>query len=370
MADTPATDAPQPPSPQSAPTPPPAAAPEATPPPKKRRGVLKWILLILLFIVLGGGAFLYINLNRIVRATVEKESAASLNVPTKLGGANVSLFGGKVSLSDFTVGSPEGFKAERMMSLGEISVGTKISELRNDPIRISSIEIVRPRMVLEMQGMQFNVKKFIDALPPSEPSEPMKLIIDKLKVAGTEVVFRPDPSALASFGVKPEKLNLKSEYILSLPTIELANIGTGEGAQNGVAVKEVITLLATSMASKATESEQIPPELRAILKGNVNDMINVAKAKLGEEVNKQVEKIKGDLTEKLGEELGGQVGEILKDPNKLKEDPNKAIQQGLGELIKRETGGSTTQPSDRQKAIEQGIGGLLNRKKPAATQPK
>ncbi|MGB7158629.1 MAG: hypothetical protein WBD40_11220 [Tepidisphaeraceae bacterium] len=373
MADMPASPQPTP-TPAPATTPPPAGASATPPPPRKKRGLLKWTLLSLLVIILGGGALLYINLNRIVRATVEKQSAASLNVPTTLGGANVSLFGGRVSLSDFTVGSPAGFNAERMLSLGEISVGTKLSELRNEPIRIQTIDVVRPRMTLEMQGTQFNVKKFIDALPPTDPSETMKLVIDNLKVSGAEVVFKPDPSALASLGIKPESLNLKPEYILQIPNIEMNNIGTGEGAQNGAAVKEVVTLLVTSMASKATASEQIPPELRAILKGNVSDMVNVAKAKLGEEMNKQVGKITEDLKSKLGSELGGTVGEALKDPNKLKEDPGKAIQEGLGGLLNREKGGATTQPkssSDTQKKIEQGLGGLLNRKKETpVTQPK
>jgi hypothetical protein len=375
MAETPQT--PPPPTPARPEVPP---APDATTAPPRKRGIFKWVLLVLLLIVLGGGAFLYINLNRIVRATVEKQSAASLNVPTKLGGANVSLFGGDVSLSDFTVGSPAGFNADRMLSLGEVNVTSSISDLRSDPVRVETIDIVRPRMVIEMKGKEFNVKKFIDSLPqddptPPEEEKPMKLIINKLKVTGAEVVFRPDPSVLSAIpGLDVSKLDIKSEYNLQIPPLELNNIGTADGAQNGAAIKDVATLLVTQLAAKAAESDQIPPELRGLLSGNVSDMINVAKAKIGEEVNKQVGKITADLKEKIGGELGGQVGEILNDPNKLKQDPGKAIQEGLGGLINRQTGGSTTQPAtkpDAGKAIEQGLGNLLNRqKRGAATQPK
>jgi hypothetical protein len=376
MAETPQTP------PPASPTRPevPPAPDTTTAPPRKKRGIFKWVLLVLLLIVLGGGAFLYINLNRIVRATVEKQSAASLNVPTTLGGANVSLFGGDVSLSDFTVGSPAGFDADRMLSLGEVNVTSSISDLRSDPVRMETIEIVRPRMVIEMKGKEFNVKKFIDSLPqddptPPEEEKPMKLIIDKLKVTGAEVVFRPDPSVLSAIpGLDVSKLNIKSEYNLQIPPLELNNIGTAEGAQNGAAIKDVATLLVTQLAAKAAESEQIPPELRGLLSGNVSDMINAAKAKLGEEVNKQVGKITADLKEKIGGELGESVGQILSDPNKLKQDPGKAIQEGLGGLINRQSGGSTTQPAtkpDAGKAIEQGLGNLLNRqKRGATTQPR
>ena len=376
MAETPQT--PPPTNPTRPEVPP---APDATTaPPRKKRGIFKWVLLVLLLIVVGGVAFLYINLNRIVRATVEKQSAASLNVPTELGGANVSLFGGDVSLSNFTVGSPAGFDAERMLSLGEVNVTSSISDLRSDPVRMETIDIVRPRMVIEMKGKEFNVKKFIDSLPqgdptPPEEEKPMKLIIDKLKITGAEVVFRPDPSVLSAIpGLDVSKLDIKNEYNLQIPPLELNNIGTAEGAQNGVAIKDVATLLVTQLAAKAAESEQIPPELRTLLSGNVSDMINVAKAKIGEELNKQVGKITADLKEKIGGELGESVGQILSDPNKLKQDPGKAIQEGLGGLINRQTGGSTTQPATRPdagKAIEQGLGNLLNRqKRGATTQPR
>jgi hypothetical protein len=373
-------ETPQNPPPSTTPSPNATAAPASAPPLRKKKGILKWVFLVILFLILGGGALLYINLNRIVRSVVEKQSAAQLNVPTKLGGANVNIFGGDVSLSDFTVGSPEGFSADRMLSLGEVSVASSISDLRGDPVKVESINIVRPRMVIEMKGKEFNIKKFVDQLPageakPADKEKPLKLAISSLKVEGAEVVFRPDAGVLSSIpGLKADSIKLKPEYNLVIPNIELKNIGTAEGTDNGAAVKDVVTLLITEMASKATQSEQLPPELRAILGGNVNDMIAMAKGKLGEEVNKQIGKVTEDLKAKLGDQFGGSVGEILKDPNKLKEEPGKAIQEGLGGLLNKDkSGGATTQPSqkqDTQKAIEQGLGGLLNRKKDATTQPK
>ncbi len=328
------------PAPQTPPAPPSHTAPPDRAPRGKGKGILKWTLLAVLLLVLGGGALLYLNLNRIVRSTVQKQSETSLNVPTTLGGANVSLFGGNVSLSDFTIGSPAGFNAERMLSLGEVNIDTSIANLRSDPVRVQTIDIVRPRMTIEMQGTQFNVKKFIDSLPQGDPTppdeeKPLKLVIDNLKVTGAEVVFRPDVTALAALPGLEKAAGLKSEYILQIPNLELNNIGTSEGSQNGAAVKEIVTLLVTSLASKATESEQLPPELRSLLSGNVSDMVNMAKAKLGEEMHKQVGKITADLKEKLGGELGGSVGEILNDPNKLKNDPGKAIEEGLGDLLNR-----------------------------------
>src|SRR5687768_1340021 len=286
------TPTPRPTQSQSQSTTPPPTTTEA--PPKKKRRVFRWILLILLLVVVGGIAFLWINLNGIVRRTVEKQSASALNVDTKLGGANVSIFGGKVNLSDFTVGSPEGFVAPEMLSLGGIDVAVKLNELRNDPIHVASINVSNPKLVLEQKGMGFNVKKFVEQLPPGEEDppaegeEPINLIIDDLKITGAQVVFRPDPSALSAVPGLADKIKLKSEYVLNIPPIEMKNIGTGEGASNGAAIKDVTTMIVTGMAQKAAESNDLPPELRQILSGDLSQLTELAKAKLGAEVNKQL----------------------------------------------------------------------------------
>jgi hypothetical protein len=63
------------------------------------------------------------------------------------------------------------------------------------------IAIRNPKLVIEMKGRDFNIKKFIDQLPPGEDkpvegeTKPLKLIINDLQVRGAQVVFRPDVAA-------------------------------------------------------------------------------------------------------------------------------------------------------------------------------
>jgi uncharacterized protein involved in outer membrane biogenesis len=321
------------------------------PPPEKRKGgawrIAKFVILAVVLILVMGLVVLYLNLNRIVRSTVEKQSTASLNLKTELESANVSLFGGQVGLRNFKLDSPAGFKAPNMMSLGGIDVGVKLSELRDDPLRVNQITITDPKMVIEMSGTKFNIKQFIDTLPPSE-GETMKLIINNLKVEGAQVVFRPDVAALSSLpGVGKNLEGLKEEYVLSIPTLEMQNIGTGEGNENGAEIKEIVTLLVTQLSAKAAESEQLPPELRNVLNLNVSELTKMAKAKLGEELNKQLGKINEDLSKKLPPEAAGALKGVLDKPEELKKDPGKAIQQGLGGLLKKpaeKTAPPATQP--------------------------
>ena len=320
--------------------------------PRKRRHVFRWIVLGLLLVIIIAAGVVVMKLDGIVRSVVEKQSTASLNQQTTLKSAHVSLLGGKVSLNDLKITSPSGYQAPAMMSLGAIDVQASVGELRQDPIKVSSIAINNPEMVIEMQGTNFNIKKFIDSLPageekPADASEPLKLVISSLNVNGAKVIFRPDTAALSALpGL--DKAGLKSEYVLTIPPLSLKDIGTGEGSKNGAAIKEVITLLVTELANKATQSEQLPPELRQLLSLNVDQITEMAKAKVSAEVTKQLDKVRADIEKKLPGEAGQAIGDILKNPQGAATNPTKAIEEGLGGLL----------------------GGKKDQKQPPATKPK
>ena len=110
------------------------------------------------------------KLDEIVRRTVQTQASSSLNVPTTLKSANVSLLGGSVKLNDFDINAPAGFKTPQMMSLGGIGVGVKVSELRDEPIKISTIDITDPKMVIEMSGTNSTSRNSSTAFRPASPS--------------------------------------------------------------------------------------------------------------------------------------------------------------------------------------------------------
>ncbi|MCC6424270.1 MAG: AsmA family protein [Phycisphaerales bacterium] len=301
--------------------------------------IVKWIILVLVLIIVVGGVVLYLNLNRIVRSTVASQSTQSLNLLTTVGGANVSLVGGNLNLSNMQIASPKGFSAPQLFTLSGIDVAVKYSQLRSDPIRIQSINIENPKLVLEQSGGKFNVQAVMDQLSQDKPEapsdgkrqegQPLRLIIDQLKVTGATVAIRP--------GIP----GLKDQYDLTLPPINLANIGSGDGNQNGAAIKEVVMLLATTMASKAADSDQIPPQLKELLNLNVNQLA----AKLQEKFNTQIAKVADDLAKKLPGKLGEALGGAMKNPEEALKNPGQALQQGLGGLVPGGNKPPATQPA-------------------------
>src|SRR5688500_2493855 len=287
---------------------------------------LKWIIGGIVALVVIGLVVVYVNLNSIVRRTVQSQATASLNLQTTVGGASVGLFSGNVGLSDVAVDSPQGFDAPDMFTLGGTKVDVTYGELRKDPVRVDEIVIDKPRLVVEQKGGKFNFKVLMDqqSQQPSEGGEPMKLVINQLKVNDAQVALRP--------GIP----GLSNEINVTIPSFVLDKIGTGEGAENGAAIKEVVMLVVTTMASKAAESEQLPPEVRMLLKGDLESVAKDMAAKYGEQA---IEKLKKNLPT----DVGGAVGGML-DATKTGKDPGKAVEEGLRGLIDKKKDRPTTQP--------------------------
>jgi len=352
-------------------------------PERKRRGgfarFVKWAVALILLLLIGAGVVIYVYLDPIVKRTVEKQATAQLNLKTELDRAHVSLFGGQVDLNQLRIASPQGFQAPQMFTLGQADVRAKVSELRNDPVRVSNITLNQPRLVVENNGGTFNFKKAMDLMPkteqnPADKSAPLKVVIGDLTVKDPTVVVRPGQLNVPG-------LTLPEEITISIPTVTLKNIGTGEGSENGAAIKDVVMQVITVMASQAANSGKLPKELQGLMNLNVQQMA----AGLTAEARKRI-------VEALPGEAGRIVSEVLADPNALLKNPGEVVGaqaerlkgQAQAEAEKRVGGalerigiggGSTqpasqpaTQPGDRVKqeagkAIEQGLGGLLNRDK-------
>jgi hypothetical protein len=271
---------------------------------------LKWIVLVIVVIIVLAIGGVWLTLDGIVRSEVESQATNSLNLQTTLASANVSIFGGSLALNDLQIASPEGFGAQRMLTLGGAKVGVSISQLRADPIGIDQITIDKPVLVIEQAGGKFNFhvlmdkpsKQSSDAGQPNDgkrqAGEPIRVIVHDLTVNNPKVVIHP--------GIP----GLKNEISLNLPSIHLQDIGTGEGNKNGVAIKQVVMQVVTAMVQKAAESDALPPEVKQLLSLNVDQI----RAQLQGELTKQI----GNLTKGAGKNLSGD-----------------SIEKGLGGLLKQ-----------------------------------
>lgn len=302
-----------------------------------RRIILGVILLVIIAVVA-----LYFSLDSIIKNTVQSQATTSLNLNTTLNSAALSLFGGKLSLNQLNVASPQGYAAPQMLSVGDTSVAVSYGQLRDDPIHVGTISIDKPMLVIEEKDGVLNFKKAMDGMPqgnsaPSTPSNkpPMKLIIDELSVTNPQVVVKGMPGG---------------DITVPIPSLTLKNIGNADSAQNGAAVKDVVMQVITAMAGAASNSSALSAEFKAILGSNLNAVMG----QLGADAQKRI-------AAALPGDLGKSIGSMVGNPQDLIKNPGNAVKGLLN------NGGSTTQPSnsnveDQAKNALQGLlGGNKNK---------
>jgi hypothetical protein len=286
--------------------------------------IFRRLLLALLILLLIAATVVYWNLNGIVRRSIETQSTASLDLPTTLRAARLSILGATLRLDDLAIASPNGFQAPQMLALGQGNIKVSYGQLRSTPVHIIEIVMDHPVLVVEQAGMKLNLQAVMDRPSKSPPNaQPMRLIIDRLAMNNSVVTLRA--------GIP----GLDREISVAIPSITLQNVGTGEGAQNGVAVKEVVLQVATALAAKAAESDQVPEPVRMLLAGNAKELA-------GKLLNDHLKQLTAQL-EKKAPGAGAALGEILN--QKSSTNPSQAIEKGLGGLLQ-----STTQPKrDRRR---------------------
>lgn len=257
-------------------------------------GVLFGLVMLALLIV-------YLTLNSAVKIAVENGATQSLKVRTQLARASVAPFSGDVSLTDLRVANPEGFTAPEIFALGNVSVQVSYSELFGQPVKVASIKIQDPKLLIEHAGGKFNFMELANNLKsdkpaptpePTEPGETTRVIINAVEMSGASVTILP--------GIP----GLDKPITITVPPISLQNIGNADGNQTGEEMGRVVTQLVEAIAQKAAESDQLPPEVRVFLGKNVEQL----KAELTNRVNQEVDKLKDKATKELEKGLSDLLG--------------------------------------------------------------
>ena len=263
--------------------------------------LVKRTVLVILLLVLVAAAVVYLRLNSIVRLAIERKSSASLELPTTLEGARLAIFGGRLSLDDFAVGSPAGFSAPHLLTLDDADLAVEYGQLRGDPVRIRHVKLKQPKVVIEHANGKFNFQVLADRKPAGEP---VKVIIDQLDIVDAEVILRPGLPGL------------DKEIKVKVPSLSLKNIGNADGAQNGVAIRQVVIEVVTALADKGGELGDLPDLLKKQLQAQANETINRARA-----------------------ELTGKVRDALKDTPLKGLDVPKDVDKGINKEVDKLLGG-------------------------------
>jgi hypothetical protein len=260
---------------------------------------MKWIKRIVL-VVVGLVAIaliaLYFSLNGIIRSSIQQQTSQSLNVPATLASVTLGLFGGTLQLSDLEIGSPASFSSPHLFTVDGASVAVHYGQLMGNPVHINKIVIDHPTLIVEQSNLKLNIKALMDQMPatpapapgPGPAKQPTELIIDELDLNNATVMFLPGLPGVAN------------QITVQVPSMTLTNIGNSAGAQNGVAIRDVLVQVITALASKAAASGKVPFDLNAAMAQGLDQLNKLTqKAGLPPAVNNQIQQgLQGLLNQK------------------------------------------------------------------------
>jgi len=192
--------------------------------------------LVVVIIVAGVGIWYTLgNLDSIIKAAIEKYGSEATRTQVSLSRVDLKLKEGSAALNGFRMGNPDGFKTDKAMSFGTVSVKVDTSSLTSDVIVIKEVVIAAPDIIYESGdgGSNFDViQKNVDAYAKSlgaggEKKEASseeggkKIIIENLYVRDGKVALN-------------SPLLLGKTVTVPLPDIHMKDIGKEEkGASPG-----------------------------------------------------------------------------------------------------------------------------------------
>lgn len=168
-------------------------------------GKALWAALLVLVVVMGGGAWwLYTSLDRVVATGIRTYGPDITGVSVKLAGVKIQPADGAAALRGLEIGNPKGFKTERALSVGQVSMKLDVASLTKDVVLVHEISIEQPSVTYEyaagrsnLDAIQRHVEAYIaeqtgSAGQPKSTSPEKKIIIEKLTIKGARAHVSAD----------------------------------------------------------------------------------------------------------------------------------------------------------------------------------
>jgi uncharacterized protein involved in outer membrane biogenesis len=229
---------------------------------------------VLLIIIVVAGAFIYLSMNysSIVKAGVEGYGPQFTQTSVSLDGVKASPFAGEVSLQEFEVGNPKGYKTTHAFKVGEVKVAVDLGTLTSNVIRIREIVIDSPDIIYELGGpagsnlqtIQQNVAK---ASGPTTGGQAQQTSGEGRKVVIDNLYIRKPKVALSAGMLAGKRVDVP------VPDIHLKDIGKdakdGQGVTIADATEKVMDELMAQVtkAAKGINVDAIKKQVEGLTKG-------------------------------------------------------------------------------------------------------
>ncbi len=267
---------------------------------------LRNLIIGIVVVVLVGIVVLYLAIDSIAKAGVEKGGTYALGVNTRVDSVGVSLLRGHLGMSGLAIDNPRGYTSERLLTSKQLGVDVKTGTLFSQVIEIPLIEVDGLEVNIEQKTGGNNVSdvlNHVQSLGSGEKKEGGRHVkIDTVRL--TNVVAHVQLTS----GGTPVTVNI--------PQLELKNVT--EGDSKGVLVSEIMARIFPAIIAGVLESGKglIPTDLAG---------------QLGADVSKTAQSL-GEGASKLANQAGEAAGKAAEGAKKVVEGAGKAV-EGAGKAL-------------------------------------
>lgn len=233
--------------------------------------------LVLVVVIVFAAAFFYID--SIVKSGIEVVGSEVLGTGVSVSSVSISPLSGSGTIRGLTIQNPEGFTADNIMQLGEVTVSLNLSSLMSDVIEITEISVIEPIITYETKITTDNIRALLANLPSTAESGTAGE--DAASDAGKGLIIN-------EFNLNAAQVNLIASIIeqsVVLGDIQLRDIGTeNQAATVSQALEKILGAVSTEILSAEMPGLN---ELRESVEGRLQDGVEQAE----EAVEQGVEEI-------------------------------------------------------------------------------
>jgi len=247
--------------------------------------------------VVVGVIVLLLTLNTIVRTTVESVATDSVQQPTTLQAADLSIVGGKLGLTGLAIKNPQGFAAADFVELKQIDIAVQSSSLLSDTMVVTDLTLTDLKLSIEQSGLKNNLKEIMSQIQKQrdKTSSSRRLKIDTLTLKNTQV----------SLHMGLDEKNSRNVTV-TIPEMVMKDPTNSDGQLMKVA--DLMGKILVEVVVQAKNDASVPPEIKALVDSSFKF------------VGSDMKKLLGDFGNGAATQAGKPVQEVFK---------------GVGDLFKK-----------------------------------
>ena len=275
---------------------------------KKLVKLVAAVLLLLLVAVVG----IFVYIDSIAKAAIERGATYALGVETTLGSADVGILSGEFAMRGLEVDNPDGFDSDHFLRIERGDVEVNLASLWQDTVELPLLALRGVDMKLERTPAGANYQVILDNLKRFESNQSKAPAPSD--ESGRTFVIRE--VLISDVNVEVDLLPIGGQLNrveVAIDEIRLTNLGS-EGVSMSQLTDVIIQAILAAVVQNATD---LPTDLINDLGGGLAGLTGLgfdATFKVGGEVTALAGDVLGEVTKTVGgagEDVGKEIGKAL-----------------------------------------------------------